>query len=826
MNKTIKFKRGTSQEWLGSAVPSGIVLSLGEPGFEKDTGKLKIGDGVTPWAQLPYINPSEDESLFENLKDVLLPGSGIFLNTNENDNTITIHSTGIAEIFASGTGISVYKNTIISNATPLNTTGTIVARDSENSFKIHDISIDNLSLNTENGLLEQNIDLAVGQISWNTDEGTIDYGLNITDKNISHHIGQELFYRVHNNTGNTIYGGMVVYASGEPIGHKLQIAPFIADGNIREIRVLGVALSNISNGEDGYVTHFGYIKKINTVASDPTPYSNENENWSIGDILYADPSSPGKLTNIEPKHSISIAIVTEVHQNNGRLFVRPTSYEHLSDNHDVDLNNLSNGDFLQYDENSASWIASQSGNFSTLTVNNNPVVTGLNHTHGIANANGTNQFTFGINENVRFSGINGIGINFDANTKTIAISGSSGGGANYNPGYGIDITNDTISVTDEFVRLTGNQDIHGIKTFNGYTRTLAYETQSALSHIAVFDENTSPGTTPGFIQSISPQNFKTALNLDNVDNIRLSTWAGSNNITILGPITDFNATNILSSNISSNNITSNVINSNNININNGTVLLDANGISTNGNLLNFISNNTINFSSINTSIMSNNGSISIFNSGQDIGYVNIGSANTEINLIGVWRRDGVAITASANELNLLDGANPATIAFNRAAIYGINGNLHANGFFVPGRNSPEYFLKANGSTGRLLQGNGISITPTGTAGESSYIISLTGIVPEGVIVNDIVYSTGIQSITGHKTFESGITVNNTGILNDINISGTINLANNIEIKIENENMNFYNTTNSGIMSIRQSGVFIDYAEISILEQSMIYGGQF
>lgn len=31
------------------------VLQLGEPGFESDTYKLKIGDGVTPWNCLPYI---------------------------------------------------------------------------------------------------------------------------------------------------------------------------------------------------------------------------------------------------------------------------------------------------------------------------------------------------------------------------------------------------------------------------------------------------------------------------------------------------------------------------------------------------------------------------------------------------------------------------------------------------------------------------------------------------------------------------------------------------------------------------------------------------
>lgn len=31
------------------------VLQDGEPGYEKDTGKLKIGDGLTHWRELEYF---------------------------------------------------------------------------------------------------------------------------------------------------------------------------------------------------------------------------------------------------------------------------------------------------------------------------------------------------------------------------------------------------------------------------------------------------------------------------------------------------------------------------------------------------------------------------------------------------------------------------------------------------------------------------------------------------------------------------------------------------------------------------------------------------
>jgi hypothetical protein len=46
----IQLRRGTATEWI-SVNP---ILDAGEPGFELDTNKFKIGDGVTPWNLLKY----------------------------------------------------------------------------------------------------------------------------------------------------------------------------------------------------------------------------------------------------------------------------------------------------------------------------------------------------------------------------------------------------------------------------------------------------------------------------------------------------------------------------------------------------------------------------------------------------------------------------------------------------------------------------------------------------------------------------------------------------------------------------------------------------
>jgi hypothetical protein len=47
----LQLKRGTAARW----VELNPILAAGEPGFEYDTKKLKIGDGNTAWNDLPYI---------------------------------------------------------------------------------------------------------------------------------------------------------------------------------------------------------------------------------------------------------------------------------------------------------------------------------------------------------------------------------------------------------------------------------------------------------------------------------------------------------------------------------------------------------------------------------------------------------------------------------------------------------------------------------------------------------------------------------------------------------------------------------------------------
>lgn len=56
---TFQLKRGTAAAW----TRVNPILQQGEPGYELDTGKMKIGDGSTPWNSLSYFKGGADEVL-------------------------------------------------------------------------------------------------------------------------------------------------------------------------------------------------------------------------------------------------------------------------------------------------------------------------------------------------------------------------------------------------------------------------------------------------------------------------------------------------------------------------------------------------------------------------------------------------------------------------------------------------------------------------------------------------------------------------------------------------------------------------------------------
>lgn len=61
ISTTFKLKRGTAARW----AEVNPILAQGEPGYVYDQNRLKIGDGVTHWNDLPYIDGKREVSNFD-----------------------------------------------------------------------------------------------------------------------------------------------------------------------------------------------------------------------------------------------------------------------------------------------------------------------------------------------------------------------------------------------------------------------------------------------------------------------------------------------------------------------------------------------------------------------------------------------------------------------------------------------------------------------------------------------------------------------------------------------------------------------------------------
>lgn len=72
---TFLLRRGTTSAW-EAANP---ILAYGEPGYEKDTGKLKIGDGIHAWNELPYLTDEIGANVSGDNKSITLNENGEIL---------------------------------------------------------------------------------------------------------------------------------------------------------------------------------------------------------------------------------------------------------------------------------------------------------------------------------------------------------------------------------------------------------------------------------------------------------------------------------------------------------------------------------------------------------------------------------------------------------------------------------------------------------------------------------------------------------------------------------------------------------------------------
>jgi len=168
---------------------------------------------------------------------------------------------------------------------------------------------------TELTLTEQTGNVDRGQLSWNIDEDTVDITMG---DGVVQQVGFETYMRVENDTGSQINNGTVVGFVGA--NGEIKVAPYIANSSANELYFVGVATHDMPDGDIGPVTLYGKVRGLDTTGPGA-------ETWSVGDILYASPTTAGALTNVRPTAPnvvIAVAAVLSVDASAGVIMVRPT----------------------------------------------------------------------------------------------------------------------------------------------------------------------------------------------------------------------------------------------------------------------------------------------------------------------------------------------------------------------------------------------------------------------------------------------------------------------------------------------------------------------
>ena len=182
---------------------------------------------------------------------------------------------------------------------------------------------------------------SAGPTSWNDIDGTIDFPLN---EDVTLQLGQEeLFYA---KASEAISNGDVVMFAGAQGDHLMIQKADVTVPGFRQEWVIGVATQDFDNNEFGYVTSFGKVRELDTLA------------FTEGDLLWLSATTPGAFTNVEPAKpacSVLVAAVTRSHQNQGTIFVRPSTTKRIDELCNVSADTPNDGDVLAWDAAQGIW---------------------------------------------------------------------------------------------------------------------------------------------------------------------------------------------------------------------------------------------------------------------------------------------------------------------------------------------------------------------------------------------------------------------------------------------------------------------------------------
>ena len=283
------------------------------------------------------------------LYDIFSSGGGGFqtLSFNESDATLTITPNGntisLSALSGGGGGSATGAYLPLSGGT--------LTGDLEIQAAI--TAVDSIQFTLTSG-----ITTVPGQLAWNAEESTLNLGVN---SDVTLQIGQEQLIQVKNTSGQVIYNGAPVFASGASGGGSgnITVSAYRAGANdADELYFLGVATQELADNDFGFITTFGKVRGVVVSQVQATDDVGPLSAWDIGTILYPSATEAGRFTStppVAPNKDLPVAMVISVNGNQRSFFIRAEHGYHLDELHDVSRATPSDGNVLTFSSLSGVW---------------------------------------------------------------------------------------------------------------------------------------------------------------------------------------------------------------------------------------------------------------------------------------------------------------------------------------------------------------------------------------------------------------------------------------------------------------------------------------
>ncbi len=170
-----------------------------------------------------------------------------------------------------------------------------------------------------------NITPTAGTTAWNPAKDCLD--IYNADGSILQ-TGLENYVLVWNNFANTLSNGTFISLNTVTSTQNEIPAcqPYQANAGSFPYFTLGLLTNDIAPNAVGRATVLGEVHDLNTTGSDV------GETWALGDVLWAHPGYPGKLTNVRPTAPNVVVTVGKIvtrDATDGMILVRPTILPHF-----------------------------------------------------------------------------------------------------------------------------------------------------------------------------------------------------------------------------------------------------------------------------------------------------------------------------------------------------------------------------------------------------------------------------------------------------------------------------------------------------------------